>query len=263
MKRRGVFFYRPEEGMPHLIVLKPGEDGRALYEALLAGGAPESRLHFWPAYEIEPASDSADAADVLRKEAGSGSLIIPVSPSAVHVLAGCLSGLPAGARFAAVGKGSADRILEIRPDATVLYPEGKISASGTEALLEVFERTGYPKRAVICRGQSGRELLADTLREKGCEVRILTVYGRRDLDLSGSERAWFEGFAGGAVLFITNSDAQRVLDENFSAEGRLKLRRTPVVTIHERIREKLLKAGFTDVRIVESGEAQSFLLSLF
>jgi uroporphyrinogen-III synthase len=249
--------------MPHLIVLKPGEDGRALYEALAADGAPRSRLHFWPAYEIEPAADAKGLREALQEEAARGALIIPVSPSAVHVLSGSLSGLPAGARFAAVGRGSAEKILEIRPDASVLYPEGKISSSGTEALLEVFERTGYPKRAVICRGQSGRELLADTLREKGCEVRILTVYERRDLRLSEAERAWFEDFAGGAVLFITNSDAQRVLDENFSAAGRQKLRRTPVVTIHARIREKLLEAGFSDVRIVESGEAQSFLRSLF
>ena len=88
----------------------------------------------------------------------------------------------------AVGKQTADAVRRLwqRP---VLCPETEANSEALLALPELQKIDG--QRILIIRGQGGRELLADTLRQRGATVAYSEVYRRikPDADLSSLQAA--------------------------------------------------------------------------
>ncbi len=171
-----------------VLVTRPRAQATELVQAIEAKGG---EVIYFPAIEIVPRDQieiTKDAAALAAPD-----IAIFVSRNAVD------HGLPhaAGAAKAAIGPATAAAIraagqtVEINPDNGSGYDSESLLAE--PALREVAG-----KQVRIIRGNKGRELLADTLRERGAGVEYLCVYERKlptvssDL-LAEVETAWRDG----------------------------------------------------------------------
>ncbi len=120
-------------------------------------------------------------------------LVIFVSPSAVQqtlpILRPDEKQILSACQLCAVGAGTANLLVQ-NGFGQVIYPKG---SANSEALLSlpVLQTVGG-KTIWIMRGQTGRELLASTLRRRGAIIQYITCYQRQQnrLNIDSMIRAW-------------------------------------------------------------------------
>jgi uroporphyrinogen-III synthase len=150
-----------------ILVTRPGERAGNLARLIEQAGG---RAHRLPAIEIEdlPAPPALERLERFE-------LAVFVSPTAASRAMARIPAWPPRLRAAAVGGGTR-RELERRGLSGVIAPQ---AGADSEALLALPEmRSVAGKRIVIFRGEGGRELLGDTLRERGAEVEYAACYRR-------------------------------------------------------------------------------------
>jgi uroporphyrinogen-III synthase len=168
-----------------VLVTRPAAQASELIEAIEAHGG--SAVHF-PVIDIVP----RDASEIEASAAllGDPDIVVFVSRNAVEY------GLSyaAGGLVAAIGPATAAAIqaagrnIDIQP----------VAGYDSEHLLaepDLLQVAG--KLVRIVRGSDGRELLADTLRERGAQIEYLSVYSRNipeydATELAELERRWRE-----------------------------------------------------------------------
>jgi len=178
---------KPLQGVG-VLVTRPRAQATELVQAIEEKGG---EVICFPAIEIVPRDQIEIAKDAAALAAPD--IAIFVSRNAVD------HGLPhtAGAAKAAIGPAtaaairSAGQTVEINPDSDSGYDSESLLAA--PALREVAG-----KQVRIIRGSKGRELLADTLRERGASVEYLSVYERKLPTVSSEllaevETAWRDG----------------------------------------------------------------------
>ena len=159
-----------------VVVTRPREQAASLIEALEALGAS---VLLAPTIRIEPRPLDDDVAAVLR-ELAAYQLVVFTSANAVRVFAGYLArgtddgGMPAGPVVAAVGPATA-AALEKHGLACHLVPDEYVA----EGLLDAFEEQAAPvagARVLIPCARDARDVLPETLRERGAVVDVLHIY---------------------------------------------------------------------------------------
>ncbi len=149
------------------IVLRPSPDGEALTRALADAGL--DALHL-PTMRIEP-RPHAPLPTVAP------TLLLFVSPNAVRHGRTALDAAP-DVPVAAIGATTARLLAGSGRPADVVPPDGGYTS---EALLAAPALADMADARVwIVRGEGGRELIADTLRERGAEVHYVEVYERQN-----------------------------------------------------------------------------------
>ena len=176
-----------------VLVTRPHAQATELIEAIQDAGG--TAFHF-PAIEIVPRT-KIDVEKQLTNVTPA-EIAIFVSPNAVefgrhHVT---------NARVAAVGPSTAAALRSAGYDHVIVPDSGYDSES---LLLHTALQDVGGKHVLIVRGQDGRELLADTLRERGAHVFCLSVYDRKSPDpgkhrLDAVESAWRNGQIGAIVV---------------------------------------------------------------
>jgi len=170
-----------------------------------------------------------------------------VSPNAVHKAMSYLLSyrqshppLPEHLLIAAVGKGTADA-LKIYDIHRIITPKERFDS---EALLE-HEALQHVsgKHVVIFRGNGGRQLLGNSLMERGALLDYAECYRRDKPDVDPSELLsnWSRGKINAVV--ITSSEGLQNLIDILGSHGQQLLKRTPVFTAHERIAHCARSAG--------------------
>ncbi|MBX3617525.1 uroporphyrinogen-III synthase [Nitrosomonas sp.] len=170
-----------------------------------------------------------------------------VSPNAVNKAMPVITGrcaLPAHMKIAAVGKGTADTLIQYGVS-EVLIPKDKFDS---EALLECAEfddMTG--KRVVIFRGFGGRQLLGDTLKQRGAIVEYAECYIRKkpEIDTASLISDWSQGRL--HAVIVTSSEGLHNLFDIIGELGQQLLKVTPIITTHERIAQAARKMGLEKV----------------
>ncbi len=168
--------------------------------------------------------------------------------------------LPAGLQFGVIGKGSWLALKEHGIESRIV----PTSSYNSEGLLEspaLQQMTG--KRVLIMRGQEGRNLLGDTLRERGAEVDYCEVYRRQ---LPASTAADFTALTAKHdpdVVVFTSAEGLRncfeLLDQQ-QAEG---LRQLPWLLISDRMRETARDLGHNaEVIIAASASDEGIVQAL-
>ncbi len=194
-----------------IVITRPMHQGETLKARLESKGARV--LHF-PTIEILPAARSAELDTCLGK-LGSYHYAIFISPNAVEYAAEFLdfSALPPKLRVAAIGPGTARALAAHGRKPDMLPRDG----ANSESLLKLKALSAVDrKRILIFRGQGGRELLAETLEERGADVDYAEVYRRTVPRLDHSELThWFRQ-AGVDVIAITSREALLNLDRMLS-----------------------------------------------
>jgi uroporphyrinogen-III synthase len=151
----------------------------------------------------------------------------------------------------AVGTATA-RALQTRGIADVIVPE---DAADSEALLRLPQLEDVRDlRALIVRGEGGRELLAETLEQRGAFVRRAECYrrARPNSDPSPLLAQWEQGHIDAVIAMST--DTLTNLWDLLGERGRALLISTPLFVPHARIAEAAAHLGLTDVAITDAGD---------
>jgi uroporphyrinogen-III synthase len=196
-----------------------------------AGG----RAMLFPAIEIAELPRPA-AFDRL----GEFALAIFVSPSAVKRALASVR-WPRDLAVAALGEGTR-RALERAGVAPVLAPRER---ADSEALLALPELTSFSgRRVLIVRGAGGRELLAQALAARGCQVELAECYRRLrpTADAAPLLADWQAGKVDAVTVFSSEA-----LDNLLALVGEAPLRRTPLFVSHPRIAEHAAARGLAAI----------------
>jgi len=230
-----------QPGMPcHLaglsvLVTRPREQADSLCDLIAAAHGRPIRF---PTLEILGPSDKHAARSALAA-ARTARLLVFVSSNAVQYAFPLLPDeLPVNLEIAAVGQSTA-KALEAMGLPATLVPE-RMDSEGLLALPALEDMHG--RSTIILRGNGGRELIAQTLRERGADVLQVEVY-RRQLPARS-----------GAILdnlFILIGD-----------EGAPLLRRTPLIVVSQRLADHALTLGCEAVHVAASAQDQDVLVAL-
>lgn len=236
-------------GLPTLaglgvLLTQPRARAESFAKRLAARGA---KPFVFPGIAFAAATDTGGfAAAVAQLDAYD--MVVFVSPGAVEsalpVFRARWPGWPAATRVAAVGQGTAGALREYGIH-EVLAPQ---SSSGAEALLAMpAMRSAPPMRALIVRGEGGRDDLMRGLASLGARVEAAECYRRVRPDADSAEllRAWRAGEIGAAV--VTSVEILDNVIAMLGPEGTAMLRRTPLITHHPRIADAARARGIVTV----------------
>lgn len=238
-------------GIGVLIPRPRGQAGALAARIEALGGTPI----IFPALEIAPPADPA-AFDRRVARLLDYDLIAFVSPTAVERAVPLFDarqpGWRHGRRLAAVGQGTR-RALRDLGMTDVLAPEGE---SGAAALLNLAELSAEPpRRALIVRGEGGREELALGLVSRGSEVDYAECYRRvpAEADPAPLLERWRLGEVGAVI--VTSVAILDALLDRLGADGAALLRRAPLFAHHPRIAEAARARGVEKVIETPADEA--------
>ncbi len=229
-----------------VLVTRPPEQAQSLCELIAAkGGHP---LHI-PVLEILPPHDVAPAMAVIERLA-EFDLAIFISSNAIqraHELVTDQGGWPPGLRFAVIGRSSAETLERCGLQAHI-RPAQVFNSEALLALEEMWEVAG--KRIVIFRGEGGRELLAQTLRERGATVEYAEVY-RRAIPEAGAEQLQHVLRKNCIdIITVTSNEGLQNLLRMAGQLCRCRLLRLPLVVISQRTALLAAKMGFTHAPMI-------------
>lgn len=222
--------------------------------ALIAAAGGEAVV--FPLLEINVAADPAPLAAAAGK-LHDYTLAIFISPNAVDFSVPTLLGCgpwPAGLTPAAVGQGTVRALVAHGIHGTVA-PTERFDSEALLALPELQADHVAGRRLAIFRGDGGRELLAETLRERGAEVDCIPCYSRSAPAAGAGEllKRWHDGQLD--AMTVSSSEGLRYLVDMLDAEGRALLAKTPVFVPHPRIAENAADLGLNKVILTGPADA--------
>lgn len=236
-----------------IVVTRPQAQAAPLAAAIsAAGGTP---LVF-PLLEISPAADPQPLAEAAARLA-EYAVAAFVSPNAVeHALPVLLAHgtWPASLLPAAVGQGTL-RALAAHGVGGCIAPTERFDSEALLALPELAAERVAGRHIAIFRGDGGRELLADTLRERGASVDCITCYRR-----SGPSHGLvplLAAWRGGQLdaLTVSSSEGLRYLVDLLDAEGFAFLQKAPLFVPHARIAENARALGLSNILLTDAADA--------
>jgi uroporphyrinogen-III synthase len=233
-----------------VLVTRPAHQAGALAEKIrAAGGNPV----LFPVLEILDIADPHPLLELIGR-LDEFDLAIFISPNAVNKALSLIQAnreIPSGLKFSAVGQGTVAALQKfgIR---SVIAPTKRFDS---EALLEMAElKEVAGKRVVIFRGDGGRQLLGQTLIERGAKLEYAECYRRAKpvADVA----PLLEGLVDGRLkaVTMTSSEGLRNLFDMIGTSAQAWLTRIPLFVSHERIARSAEKLGFADIIITAPGD---------
>jgi uroporphyrinogen-III synthase len=227
-----------------ILVTRPAHQAGPLCDRILAAGGRPVRF---PLLKILDTSDTPRT-DAILQQLGGYAIAIFVSPNAVHYGIQAITrhgGLPPTLKLAAVGRGTARELHTLAGREPDIVPQVRFDSEGLLALPALQQVDG--KRILILRGNGGRELLADTLRERGAHVDYAEVYRRETADADMAEQDWL---AKSDIITVTSNEALQNLVALTAEKNRATLLARPLVVVSERAAELAQRLGFTHPALV-------------
>ena len=207
-----------------------------------AGGIPL----LFPLLDIAPVQDVQALQEQVSRLVDFN-LAIFISPNAVQygmaAIREVLGSIPENMKIATIGMGSAKALRELGI-MDVLVPDERYDSEG---LLDQLQHVaGW--RVMIFRGDGGRELLGDTLKQRGASVEYVACYRRskpgQDLVLDAHPDA----------MTVTSSEALGYLWQMLDVKSQPALRDTPLFVPHPRIAELARRQGWVHVHLTGAGD---------
>lgn len=239
----------------HVVITRPLAQAGHLAEMLADMGAVPVRFPVLAIFDVDDKRPLLDAA--IRLE--NFDLVVFVSPNAVVKALDIMlqhRTWPLAVPAATMGH-SSERELAQRGVRKIISPPTRFDS---EALLEMPELQQMQGRKVlICRGDGGRELLGDTLIERGASVEYLTVYhrGKPTQDPAPLLKLWEAGALDAVTL--TSSEGLRNMIDMIGHIGHAWLKNTPTFVPHARIAEQAQTLGLR--HIIPTGPGDDGLMS--
>lgn len=203
----------------------------------------------FPLLEIAPPDNPVPLQTILARLA-EFEIVIFISPNAVHY---GLQAMQACNRsfgkqlIAAIGSGTAAALHE-NGIASVLTSDGGADSDALLRLPELQQVAGC--HILIFRGDHGRELLGDTLKQRGASVEYAPCYCRRKPQQDIVKLLQ----ANPDILTISSSEALRNLHEMLPQAQLPRYFKLPLFVIHERIAVAARALGWQNTFTVNDGD---------
>jgi len=234
-----------------IVITRPARQSAALAQQIAAlGGKPV----MFPAIVILPPADRS-ALERAQRDLAQYDYAVFVSANAVEYGVGDPASWPAHLVALAPGPGTASALAAVGIG-QVRIPATTMDSEGLLALPELADGEG--KRVVIyrgCDGTTGRELLGETLSERGAQIDHVECY-RRDKprgDFRTMAAAWRAGEID--ALTLNSSEGLDNMWSLFDGPSRSSMAATPTFVPHPRIAERARMLGFGRVSITAPTDA--------
>jgi len=236
-----------------IVVTRPAGQNEGLAEMIRAEGGEPIVFPVLEILDLEDTRALVAAADRLDEY----DLAVFISPNAVDKalnVIGARREWPQGLRAATIGRAS-ERALARYGVTDVIAPSGRFDSEALLALPQLAGVQGW--RVVVFRGDGGRELLGDTLRERGATVDYIECYRRvrPNADVEPLLKRWGRGEID--AVTVSSSEGLRNLYDMLGKLGQAWLKRTPLLAPHARIAENARALGCE--RVIETGPADEGL----
>ncbi len=244
----------------HVLVTRPAGQGESLAAAILEAGG---RAVQFPLLTIQPVQDPQKLALIRQRilDLDHYQILIFISTNAARFglewIDRCWPQFPVGIEVVAVGPSTA-AALSTLPCPVQTSPAGMQSEDILQ--LPVLTRVDG-QRIALFRGVGGRELLAETLRQRGARVDYLETYERREPETDGEQL--LAKIRGGGINVVTVTSDQmlgvlvKLIDIKQTGVSLL-----PLLVPSERIRQAALNAGFVDVFRSDGATDQAIVSAL-
>ncbi len=239
-----------------MLVTRAAHQSAPLCELIRSHGGHPVRF---PAIEIRGPEDPNTTQSQLAR-LDRFDIAIFISPNAVHHgLALLEKRAPLNRlKIAAVGKSTAHALEEAGLTVSITPTE----RFDSEALLECPELHRVKgTKIIIFRGNGGRPLLGDTLRQRSATITYAEVYQRTCPAADPAEllNRWSTTVQ---VVTATSIDVLNNLVTLLGSEGIQALRRTPLLVVSERMRTAAQKLGCREIILAQRADDQSVLKAL-
>jgi len=243
---------------PFVVITRPQAQAQELAQRVAAIGRS---VTLFPLLDIFPLSDPAPLQKALR-EIERYALVAFVSPNAIDAAMAARSDWPLSVPLAVVGEGSRAALARhgLTDDRCTIYSPRNRDRTDSETLLEELDLDALrDKDVLIVRGETGRELLGDALREAGARVTTIAAYRREAPDLTPARIAELQHLLDGQNDWVvTSSEALRFLTQmvaQLEDEGGVaKMQQQRLIVPHVRIAEVAYSLGFSKVIQSRSGD---------
>lgn len=243
-----------------ILVTRPSPAGEQLVTRLrkLGYSAYHSPLiEFSPGGEL-PQLPAALAA--LR----AGDLLFALSRHAIDYADPLLSrsgaGWPSNPSYYAIGRATALALHKVSAR-HVAYPTERETSESLLQLPELQYVNG--KHALLLRGNGGRELLGDTLAQRGAKVSYAECYQRRPVHYDGPEQSRHWQQAGIDTLVITSGEMlQRIytlVPDYYRASWLLGCQ---LIVVSERLAVQARQLGWRHIRIADNADNDALMRAL-
>lgn len=249
-----------------IMITRPEHQADKLVEGIKAEGG---NTFLFPTLAIEPIELSNEYQDKIEL-VNHFDIIIFISPNAVkHGLNSILNTIQLSDKvlLATIGQGSAKALntyLGKQPD---IVPEKNFNSEGllaTAAMQDVEN-----KRILIIRGNAGRELLKETLQQRGALVEYFNAYQRVKPATNTSDLEQYLQNNEIVAIVITSVESLKNLIELTPENVKPQLLQVPLMLINKRLVDAAKEAGFnaklhiaaeaSDNAIIESLKKNSLL----
>ena len=243
-----------------ILVTRPLPQGEELVSRLRALG----RVAWsFPLIEFTPGRQLPELGSQLASLAA-GDLLFALSQHAVEFAHARLQkqGLrwPTAPDYFAIGRTTALALHKVS-NRQVRYP---LDREISEVLLQLPELQNIAgKKALILRGNGGRELLGDTLRERGADVTFCECYQRSARHYDGAEEAMRWQSRGVSTLVITSGEMLQqlwtLIPQWYRERWLLSCR---IFVVSERLAEQARELGWQDIQVADSADNDALLRAL-
>ncbi len=243
-----------------ILVTRPEPSASALVSRLRQTGK-----HAWsfPLIEYTPGRDLPTLAQRLVS-LRENDLLFAVSPQAIHFSAPAMiqanTAWPACVDYYAIGRRTAlDLHMACRQ--TVNYPEQSATSETLLNLPALKDVSG--KHALILRGNGGRDLLAETLQQRGARVEFCECYQRIPCRYQGAEEAVRWRRQGITTLVVTSGEMLQLLYSLFPAIDRREwLLHCRLVVVSDRLATLAGELGWHSVTVADGADNDALLRAL-
>lgn len=230
----------------NIVVTRPRDQAVSLAQRIAQEGGNSV---LFPLLEISPVANPLLLRQLIARLA-EFNLAIFISPNAVRYGMEAIQAagaLPAALKIATVGQGSANALRALGVS-DILAPQDRFDSEALLALPELQNVAGW--RVVIFRGDAGRELLGDTLKERGATIEYAACYQRAKPQQDAAALL----AADPHIITVTSSEALAYLWEMLDGPSRERLVALPLFVPHERIAQAAQKLGWREVVATTGGE---------
>ncbi|MEX3022486.1 uroporphyrinogen-III synthase [Kluyvera sp. STS39-E] len=243
-----------------ILVTRPSPQGEELVSRLRALGQVAwsfPLIEFTPGREL---NTLGQALSVL----GSEDLVFALSQHAVSFAHAQLQQQrlhwPASPQYFAIGRTTALALHQVS-GLDVRYP---LDREISEVLLQLPELQNIAgKKALILRGNGGRELLAETLIARGAQVTVCECYQRSPVHYDGAEEAMRWQSREVTTLVVTSGEMLQQLWTLIPLWYRERwLLKCRLLVVSERIARQAQEMGWQDIQVADSADNDALLRAL-
>ncbi|WP_394550117.1 uroporphyrinogen-III synthase [Pantoea sp. SGAir0183] len=239
-----------------ILVTRPEPAAAELVSRLHAQGKQAWSL---PLIEFAPGADLPSlpaSLTTLRR----GDMVFLLSQQVIHYTQHAVKAWPADLDYYAIGRSTALAFHTVS-GLQVTWPHAQENSEALIKLATLQQVSG--KRALILRGNQGRELLSETLMARGAQVFYAECYQRCQKHYDGAieGRRWRDRHV--STLVVTSGEMLHQLYSLFPEVDREEwLLRCRLIVVSERLASVAANLGWQDIHVAEGADNDALLRAL-